>query len=86
MGIKWSDIKFGLSPLSNKVYMGKAKDVGNGVLKMTDKSGDITCQCLQIVKMHLEERCKTEEKFKDGIDINFANGVLSFIPNKEGES
>ena len=82
MGIKWSDIKIGISPLTNKLYIGKTRRDKDGYELWTDKSPDMTDSMIRFVKEHLKERCR-EEEFKDGIYLNFKDGTLSFEPKKE---
>lgn len=60
MGIKWNDIKLGVSPLSNNIYIGKVKRDTKGLLIFSDKSGDMTKQCVKAVMEHMLQQCDEE--------------------------
>lgn len=54
MGIKWSNVKVLLDPLSNEVYLGKYDP-----LKMTtsDRSNDVSKQVKAILMKHMDRLC-----------------------------
>ena len=62
MGIKWSDVKIGTSPITNNIYLGKVKpDKINPNLGIwTDKSGDKTKEVLVAVFEHMVRRMQDE--------------------------
>ena len=62
MGIKWSDVKIGTSPITNNIYLGKVKpDKINPNLGIwTDKSGDKTKEVLVAVFEHMVRRMRVE--------------------------
>ena len=65
MGINWKDVHFGNSPLTNEIYIGKSKPMKNrpALSEWTDKSGDVSNECMYAVWCKL--RLMQEEK-EDG--------------------
>ena len=81
MGIKWQDVEIGISALTNRIFIGKVKPINEKINEFTDKSGDMTNQCIQAVAQHLRQQCKDEEQFKNGIELCYKDGSrLSFTP------
>ena len=52
MGIKWDNIKVGVSPITNSIYIGKTKKNGDKEL-WTDKSEDRTEEIIKCVMVHM---------------------------------
>jgi len=77
--IKWEDIKIRVSGLTNNIYMGKV----NKAETFTDKSGDITKECVLAVFQHMQG--EAEVKKVSEISFNLPRiGKLTFVPVKEG--
>ena len=47
--IDWKSVKLGISPLANKIYIGKTKVDKDGLEIWTDRSGDKTLDVLRVV-------------------------------------
>lgn len=52
MAIKWENIKVGVSPITNSIYIGKTKKNGDNEL-WTDKSEDKTEEIIKCVMVHM---------------------------------
>ena len=57
MGIKWKDIHFGNSMLTNSIFIGKSKVMKNKpeLSVWTDKSEDISNECMYAVACKLKQ-------------------------------
>ena len=62
--IKWCDINLGVSPLTNKIFIGKSKPVKDrpGVSAWTDRSGDMTDKVIYAIVDWFLARDKKECK------------------------
>ena len=67
MAIKWEDVKVGVSPITNNIYIGKTKVEKDGLEIWTDRSGDKTHKILLAVIEWFMVRNKYENK--DSIEI-----------------
>ena len=67
--INWESVKLGISPLTNKIYIGKTKVDKDGLETWTDRSGDKTQDVLKVVMDWFVTRHKYDKK--DSIEIEF---------------
>lgn len=80
MGIKWTDVKLGVSPLSHNIYLGKTKPMSgsNGLEEWTDKSGDKTNDVLIAIVEWFIYLKKYKDKSKFSIKANGKEYTVSF--------
>lgn len=62
MGVKWDDVKVGVSPLTKNIYIGKTRQEKDGICIWTDKSGDKTKDCVKAVMEHMLFMCDELEE------------------------
>ena len=80
MGIKWEDVKLGVSPLTQNIYIGKIKPMGgsDGLEVWTDKSEDKTNDVLIAVVEWFIYLKKYEDKSKFSLEANGKEYTVSF--------
>jgi hypothetical protein len=80
MGIKWENVKLGVSPLTQNIYIGKTKVMSgsDGLEVWTDKSEDKTNDVLRAVVQWFIYLKKDEDKSKFSIEANGKEYTVSF--------
>ena len=87
MGIKWEDIHFGNSPLTNSIFMGKSKPMKDmpELSVWTDRSKDISEECMYAVacKLKQEQAERKDEKGYSGYKYADGSKLMWVAPNYE---
>lgn len=53
MGIKWSNVKVGVSPVTNEIYIGKVEKISDEITFWKDKSDDKTDEIVKAVMVYM---------------------------------
>jgi hypothetical protein len=80
LGIKWDNIKILISPITNKIFLGKLDKTG---MFATDKSKDRTDEMIDAVAGYLNKSTKGDDT---GIAIRYESGTLTWKKNKVEET
>ncbi|NLC39792.1 MAG: hypothetical protein GX763_02620 [Clostridiaceae bacterium] len=88
MGIKWKDVKLGVSPLTQNIYIGKIKPMGgsDGLEVWTDKSEDKTNDVLRAVVEWFIYLKEYDDKSKFSLEANGKEYTVSFSVKDLGET
>jgi len=78
MGIRWSNIKVLLSPISNEIFLGK---YNSSRMMATDRSEDISEQVKAIMMLHMENICKDNNW--EACEFESEAGYLRFFRKEE---
>jgi hypothetical protein len=80
MGIKWENVKLGVSPLTQNIYIGKTKVMSgsDGLEVWTDKSEDKTNDVLRAVVEWFIYLKEYDDKSKFSLEANGKEYTVSF--------
>ena len=89
MGIKWEDIHFGISPITNSIFIGKSKLMKNNpkVSEWIDKSKDMSNECMYAVacKLKQKELESKDDKGYYGYEYSDGSKLIYIVPNHKIE-
>lgn len=76
MSIKWEDVHFGLSPVTNEIYIGKSKPMkdDSNLSVWTDKSKDVSNQCMYFVSQKLKREWEMDEEENNYVCYEYSDG------------
>ena len=81
MSIKWEDVKVGVSPLTNSIFIGKTKVEKGGLETWTDRSDDKKHEILLAVMEWFMVRNRYENK--DSIELVYNGKKLKLTYTEE---